>query len=252
MSTAHLPASAAMSESAMPRLRFRPRRFYVGMALFMIGMVVTGFWPSYFGPLFRGAVVARPGVIHLHFAVFIGWMALLLTQVTLVSLGRTRIHRKLGRVGIGYGFLVLLVGLFVTFAMPLFHLAAGEWEMDRAASFLIFPLGDMVLFAGFFGAAILYRNRPEIHKRLILLATVALLFAAAARLFSPPQSPLTCLLVWLSPLLVAMGYDGVTRRRIHPTYLIGGGILLLGFTRTFFMQSEAWLKIGRAALTALR
>jgi hypothetical protein len=79
---------------------------------------------------------------------------------------------------------------------------------------------------------------------------VALLFAAAARLaFQGPR--LTLLLLWLSPLLVAMGYDGVTHRRIHPTYLIGLAILLVGFTRVFFMQSEAWLRIGRAMLTSL-
>ena len=243
-------ASAAMSANAMPRHRSQPRRFYVGMALLMIAFVVAGFWPSYFGALFRGVIVERPWVIHVHFVVFMGWMALLLTQVILVSLGRTRVHRKLGTFGIGYGFLVLFVGLVVTFAAPILHLAAGEWEMDRAASFIILPLGDMVLFAGFFGAAVFFRSQPEIHKRLIVLATVALLFAAAARLaFQGPR--LTLLLLWLSPLLVAMGYDGVTRRRIHPTYLIGLAVLLVGFTRVFFMQSEAWLRIGRAMLTAL-
>ena len=40
----------------------------------------------------------------------------------------------------------------------------------------------MILFAGFFGAAVKYRNKPEIHKRLILAATVALAFAAVARM----------------------------------------------------------------------
>jgi hypothetical protein len=47
---------------------------------------------------------------------------------------------------------------------------------------VIIPLGDMVLFAGFFIPAVIYRRRPEIHKRLMLLATTALLFAAAGRM----------------------------------------------------------------------
>ena len=96
----------------------------------------------------------------------------------------------------------------------------------------------------------MYRRKPEIHKRLILSATVALLFAAAVRLTSV-ETPLILLLVWLFPLLVGMGYDGLTRRRVHPAYLIAAGILLVGFTRIFFIQSESWLKIGRALLTAL-
>jgi hypothetical protein len=213
----------------------------------MAGIVIGGFWPSYYGPLLRGAA-SRPWVLHLHGAIFLGWMVLLLTQVVLVAIGRTAAHRKLGAFGIAYGFLVLIMGLVVSFAAPLLHVTAGEWDRDRAAGFLIIPLGDMALFGGFFGAAILYRRKPEIHKRLILLATVALLFAAIGRLeFLLGEGPIA-LLAWLSPLLVAIGYDGFVSRRLHPTYLIGLGILLIGFTRVFFVQSESWLKIGRALL----
>ena len=249
MNTAVLTASTETDRRSMPRLVPRLRGFYVGMALLMTAIVLAGFWPSYFGLLVRGAA-ARPWVIHVHAAVFIGWMVLLLVQVALVASGRTRAHRKLGTFGMGYGVLVLVIGLVVSFASPVLHLVAGEWEIDRAASFLLLPLGDMVLFAGFFGAAIAYRSQSAIHKRLIVLATVALLFAAAARL-AGIASPLILLLVWLFPLLVAIGHDGLTLRRIHPTYLIGTAILLVGFCRIFFMQSESWLGIGRTMLTAL-
>jgi hypothetical protein len=243
-----LPGLADAPERAMRRLGPKPRRFYVGMALLMTAIVVSGFWRTYFGPLLRGAM-DRPWIFHLHTLVFMGWMILLLTQVALVSLGRTRIHRKLGTIGIAYGFVVLTIGLVMTFTAPVLHLAAGDQQMDQAAGLLLLPLGDMVLFAGFFTAAIAYRPKPEIHKRLILLATVALLFPAVARLSF--ERPWAFLAIWLSPVLAAMGYDGLTRRRVHPTYLIGTGILLVAFTRIFFMQSEPWLNIGRAVLTAL-
>lgn len=229
--------------------RARPK-FYAYMAGLMTAIVLVGFWPSYYGPLLRGAA-SRPWVLHLHGAIFIGWMVLLMTQVALVVTGRTAAHRKLGTFGIGYGILVFLMGVVVSFAAPLLHLAAGEWPMDQAAGFLIIPLGDMALFGGFFGAAILYRRKPEIHKRLILLATVALLFAAIGRLsFLLGRGPIA-LLVWLSPVLAAIGYDGLVSRRVHRTYLIGLAILLIGFSRTFLMQSEAWLRIGRALLRPL-
>ena len=107
-----------------------------------------------------------------------------------------------------------------------------------------------MLFGVFFGAAVLYRKKPEIHKRLILLATVALLFAAVSRMRFIGQRPIL-LLVWLSPVLVAIGYEGLTRRRVHPTYLIGLAILLTGFTRTFLVRSESWVRIGRALLKPL-
>jgi len=235
--------------SGVPLPRVKPR-FYVYMAVLMTAIVLGGFWPSYYGPLLRGAA-SRPWVLHVHGAIFMGWMVLLMTQVALVVTGRTAAHRKLGRFGIGYGVLVFVMGLVVSFAAPLLHLAAGEWPMDQAAGFLIIPLGDMVLFGGFFGAAIVYRRKPEIHKRLIVLATVALLFAAIGRLsFVLGRGPIA-LLAWLSPLLVAMGYDGVVSRRVHRTYVIGLVLLLIGFTRVLFTESEWWLRIGRALLRPL-
>lgn len=231
---------------SLPRIK---PRFYAWMAVLMTAIVLGGFWPSYYGPLLRGAA-SRPWVLHVHGAIFMGWMVLLMTQVALVVSGRTAAHRKLGTFGIGYGILVFVMGLVVSFAAPLLHLAAGEWKMDEAAGFLIIPLGDMVLFGGFFGAAILYRRKPEIHKRLILLATVALLFAAIGRLsFVLGRGPIA-LLAWLSPLLVAMSYDGISRR-VHRTYVIGLVILVIGFTRVLFTESEWWLRIGRALLRPL-
>jgi hypothetical protein len=217
------------------------RGLHVAVAVLMTSFVIAGFWP-YFGRLFAGVVAQRHWIIHLHAVVFSGWMVLLLVQVTLVHRGRTALHRKVGRLGIAYGALVLVMGVVASLVAPVLHVSSGEWTRDRAAAFLIVPLGDMVLFAALFGGAIAYRRKPEIHKRLILLATVALLFASAARLSG--RIPMLNgrgmqLLLWLWPLAIAMGYDLWSRRRIHATYLIGLVILLVGFTRVLVMRSEA-------------
>jgi hypothetical protein len=39
----------------------------------------------------------------------------------------------------------------------------------------------MAMFAVLFGAAIAFRSRPETHKRLIVLAAVAIMLPAASR-----------------------------------------------------------------------
>ncbi len=233
------------SRHAVLPLRSWTRRFYVAITLILIAIVILGFWPSYFGPLSSGGVT-RPWIIHVHGAVFSGWMVLLLAQVSLVATGRVRMHRRLGNVGIVYGALVLVLGLVVSFVAPVLHVRAGEWTMDRAAGFMLLPLVDMVLFAGFFGAAIAYRRRSEIHKRLILAATVALAFAAVARMSF--ESPVVFLLVWLSPLFAAMAFDVFTRRRVHPVHFISVAVMASAFVRIFFMESEGWLKIGRGLL----
>jgi hypothetical protein len=224
-------------------------RFYAGLSAFMIGIVVVGFWPSYFGPMLRGQV-ARPAVIQAHGLVFVGWMALLMAQVMLAARGRIQLHRKVGRYGIAYGWLVVAMGLVVGPAASVIHVRAGEWTRDRGAGFLLITFGDMVLFGACFAAAVAYRQRPEIHKRLMVAATVALLFAAIGRMGFISSPPLAGL-VWLSPLLIGMVHDKVTLGRVHPVYIITTVGLFIGGTRVLFEQSEVWLRIGRPLLDAL-
>jgi hypothetical protein len=173
-------------------------------------------------------------------------MALLLTQVLLVWRRRTDLHRRVGRVGIGYGVGVLLLGLIATVVAPLRHVATGEWTLDQAAGFLILPIGDMILFGGLFAAGIAARRQPDVHKRYMLLATIALMFAPAARLSG--ENPVLLLAIWLLPLALAMADDMWTRRTIHRTYVIGLAVLLVAFTRVFAMESPAWLRVGRGML----
>jgi hypothetical protein len=218
--------------------------FYVGITLALIVTVVIGFWPSYFGTLVSGGV-ARPLVMHLHGAVFTGWMALLLLQVSRAATGRVRLHRQVGRAGIAYGGLVLALGLIVSIAAPVMHVRAGEWTVERAAGFLLLPLVDMILFAGFFGAAIAYRHKTDVHKRLILAATVALAFAAVARMNLPP---LPFALLWLAPMAAAMIFDVTSVGRVHRVNVVATAVMAVAFVRIFLLESPAWLVVARPML----
>lgn len=143
------------------------------------------------------------------------------------------------------GVIVFLLGTVVSFAAPVLHIRAGEWTLDAAAAFLLLPLVDMILFAGFFGAAVAYRSTPEVHKRLILAATVALAFAAVARM---NLHPIPFFLLWLSPLAAAMGFDVMSRGRVHTVNAVSTAVMAVAFVRIFFMESGAWLAIGRTLL----
>jgi len=226
------------------RLRLESRRLYMVLSVFMTAIVIAGFWVPYFGPLLRGAA-SRPWLIHLHGIVFVGGMALLLVQVLLVSQGRIQQHRALGKIGIVYGSLVVVVGVVVAISAPILHLENGEWSMDRAAGFLAIGLRAIAVFGGFFAAAMLFQKKSENHKRFILLATVALLYAPAGRLVNV-ETPLF-LVVWLSPVLLAMGHDFFTRRRVDPTLITGLVVLIAGFTPILLSQSQS-VRIGRFIL----
>ena len=109
--------------AAIPRAAAR-RRLYVGLALLAIAIAAVGFWPTYFGPLVAGSV-DKPTIIHFHAAVYVGWLAIFLTQAVLAATGRIGLHMKLGRFAIGYGVLVIVAGLVATFGMFVLRVRAG-------------------------------------------------------------------------------------------------------------------------------
>jgi hypothetical protein len=243
--------AAAIVERAPHRVRRTRTRFYVGLALLIAVITLAGFAPSLYGSVIEG--VARPWFIHLHAVVYVGWIALLIAQSVLASNGNIDLHRRVGSFGIAYGCVVLILGVVVTFAAAVVHLKAGEWPMQRAANFLALALGDMVLFGGFFGAAVWYRHRPEIHKRLMLLASVALMFAGAGRLWflGEPTNIPALLAVWYTPVLIGMAYDLATRRRVHPVYIVGAVIMGAWLVRLPFGASAMWQDIGTRLLNSL-
>ena len=64
----------------------------------------------------------------------------------------------------------------------------------------------------------------------------------------PPQAGAFFLVVWLSPVLIAMGRDVVTGDGVHPTFIIGLAVLLAGFTPVLFSESDSYLNMGRSLL----
>jgi hypothetical protein len=240
--------ASVIVEGAPPRIRAARGPFYVGVSLLIVAIVLAGFAPSFY----RMAVdnQPRPWIMHVHAGIYLGWLALLVFQAVLAARGKIAAHRRVGTFGIGYGALVWIVGVIVSFVAPALHVRAGEWDLDRAATFLPIPLGDMVLFGGFFGAAVAFRHRPEIHKRLVLLACVAVMFAGAFRLSYVASTPVQ-LLIWYLPVLAAMAYDRYKLGRVHPVYWTGVAIMAVALVRIPFGETELWRGIGRALLAPL-
>jgi hypothetical protein len=103
----------------------------------------------------------------------------------------------------------------------------------------------MILFGGFFGAAVKYRNKPELHKRLIIAATVALAFAAVARMnLAPPLF----FLIWMTPMAALAAFDFLSARRVHRITLICSAVMAIAFLRVVLIESEGWRAIGGALL----
>ncbi len=165
-------------------------------------------------------------------------------QVFFASTGRLALHRKLGNIGIYYGFGLIPVGILAAFAIFASRVDAGL--VEEAQRRLLAPLTDMIVFPIFFGAAVAFRRKPELHKRFMVVATTTLLVAAVARmsfLGTPVPRPLF-LLVWFLPILLGMAHDYITRRLIHPVYVMGLAGLYILSLRGYLVETESWLSLS--------
>ena len=220
----------------------RERLFYTGMAVAFVITVFAGFAPTFY---LRPYFDTRPLIplLVFHGIVFTAWLALLVIQTTLVAANRTRIHRRLGIAGGALAVLMIMIG--TTTAIIRAKLAPPPLEGLSPLVFLTIPLGDMLVFAILVGAAFYFRRRADVHKRLMLLATIAILPAAVARLpFAFIQQYGALAFFGLSDLFIVpcLIYDCVTRGRPHRATILGGALVIISHPlRLVIGNTHAWL-----------
>jgi len=229
--------------------------FYVWMAIACAVVAFAGFAPTYWLQLPAGTFVGSP-LVHLHGLLFSAWPLYLIWQTTLAARGHSGRHRAWGLLGISLATAMVVVGFAVANGVLAARLTAGYG--DRARAFHIASISMITLFAAFVSAAIVYVSRPEIHKRLMLLATASMLPPAVARLFfavtvgigpglRPGLGPPRTLAGVLLPTLIADGvivaaaiYDTRRRGRPHPVYLIGGAIMIAVQVARIPVSTTSW------------
>jgi len=229
-----------LANPALTRRR-RERWFYVGMAVAVVITVFAGFAPTYYlRPRFTSTPLMP--LLHVHGLVFTSWIVLFLIQTTLIAAHRTDIHRRLGIAGGVIATLMVLIG--ATTAIIRASQGATPPGGPPPLVFLVVPLGDMLVFPILVGAGFYYRRRPDIHKRLMMLATVSILAAAIARLpFSIMQAGPPAFFGLTDLFIVAcVLYDLITLKRIHRATALAGLLIVVSQPlRLVVGGTHAWL-----------
>lgn len=229
------------------------------LAYACLAVGVVGFAPSFWMPLVTGRVTLSP-ILYLHAAVFYGWLALFVVQARLIAAGRTSRHRELGVIGVSLATAMCFVGVAAAVNSVRQSTAAGFGA--QALAFSVVPLTGIAFFAAVFAVAVVNVRRPDVHKRLMLVATVSLLNAAVGRLFvlalgapvpaagvEPPPVMVTVPAGLITDLLLipALWHDWKTRGRIHPAFVWGGLALVAHqVLRVPLAASPAWHAIAEA------
>ena len=157
----------------------RPRVFFLAMAAALATVVALGFSRTFFIPLLSGEFVA-PAIFFVHGILFFTWIALFVLQSTWILIRRVTWHRMTGwlAVGLVVPMAVSLVGVGVAVCRR--DLAHGQG--DGAISQIVGTCTAAIIFVALVSAGVVYRRRPAVHRRLLLLATVGITWPAFQRL----------------------------------------------------------------------
>ena len=204
------------------------RTFLFAHALLLV-IVLTGFARTfYLQPWFALNPLDAPLVVH--GAVLTCWFALVFAQALLAARGRRARHRQ-------FAWLAAVIVPAV--------IACSAWINTRVAGRIqsaadpenMFVWGNymsLVAFAGLVAAAVALRRRPEAHRRLLLLASIAIIGPAFARLAFWP--------------MIGLGIAGA------PPFAIGGMVLSLATVIAYDLRSRGRVlgatKAGAAAIVA--
>lgn len=222
--------------------------FYLAMGLVIAGVVVAGFSQTVNTNLFHPAV-PRPLLLWFHGSAFAGWVLFYIIQSTLVRTRNVKVHRTIGWFGAGLGTCMVLLGFTTAVVMSRFDIRTLK-EVSGTAEFLIIPFYDMVAFGTLFTLAILWRKKPDLHRRLLFLATAGLLDAAFGRYQYLFDTNLFILCVW-AVMLLGVLRDLLVDKRVHRVYLVALPSLFAGYafaTYTWRAASPWWMSIAHSLL----
>jgi uncharacterized membrane protein YozB (DUF420 family) len=222
--------------------------FYFAMAVLIAFSVVTGFSFTVNDNLLHPIhpSIARPPILYVHGALFITWVAFFLFQTSLVRSHNVQLHRRTGWFGFGLGIAMVIVGVATAIIMRKYRIAHDHTETP---AFLSIPFNDLSEFAVVFALGIIWRRNREFHRRLMLLATIALTAAAFARLPLPMMSnPWFWYSFTDALLMICVLRELWLKRQIHPVFLYGIPLFLIGeysAAYLFLHPPALWLAICR-------
>jgi hypothetical protein len=221
-------------------------RSYLYVAIALAALVLIGFSRTfYLRYWFEVPPITK--LLQLHGLLFSAWFALFVVQARLISRQSYDTHRKLGIAGAVLAALIVVVGLATAVVSASAQRPRGMGL--TSPQFVIFPTLAIIAFGGLVAAAIYWRRKPQIHRRLMMLAMIAVLGPPTARVllltglqghFLAMQTSVTAAFV-----IACLIADWVRHRTLHPILTVGGTLLVLSWPiRAWAATTPAWQAVG--------
>lgn len=217
--------------------------FPVGCALLLV-LSLVAFWDNLVGDVTQPSN-SNP-VMMVHGLFLLAWMVVLFAQSLLPRLGRTDLHRRMGRLAFP------IAGGVVVSTILLFATVWKGWAAltpEVMANRILLPSYAICIIAAYRS-----RLRPEWHKRLVYCGTLLLSEPVLARTFDPLVVPLLpamapgadmplfyayMIVVWTGFFAALLLYDRIKLRRVHPVTIGSLGWLYAVYALAFTIAPAA-------------
>ena len=223
----------SQEQSAALRTLASERLFYVIAGSLMLVATAVGFRAFLaHGKGFGGGEITRQIVplVVVHGLAMFGWIVLFFVQSVFILKGNPRLHMRIGVGGAVLAGVMVPLGSVSAILSARYNPELYQF-FDGPRFFLAIMLGEMLSFGALVGVAIIYRRRPEIHRPMMLLASLMIISGSLGR------CPYIGQFAIMPPLYV-----------LGPALALGALFLVLhwGMTRAL----NRWYAVGYAAMVA--
>lgn len=108
----------------------------------------------------------KTNLIHIHGALLMTWMLLLIAQPLLIRAGKAHLHRKIGKVSFVLGPLII-ISLFLI-GRGGYLRGQGQVPEYMMLDFIVLDMRGFISFAIFWAMAMIYRKKPDTHMRYMI------------------------------------------------------------------------------------
>ncbi|MEO6537907.1 MAG: hypothetical protein ABIT07_10625, partial [Ferruginibacter sp.] len=209
---------------------------------------LIGFAKTFIIPVATNSFSA-PLLIHIHGAFSFGWILFFLTQTSLIHFDKYKIHQTLG-----------YLGVFIAAGVMLTMIPAGMYVVQRdirkgfgesAYSSLPGVITSGIIFFSLVVSGIVKRRQPASHKRLMLLATIVVLWPAWFRFRhyfpSVPRPDIWFALILADSLIIISWiWDKLRNGTVHPILKYVGLLIILEQTfEVVAYDSSIWRQLAK-------
>ena len=172
-------------------------------------------------------------LIAIHGIVMVIWYSLVLFQAWLIRVDNVTLHMGLGYTSIVLALILIVSGILI---------GVESYKGSGKAINILGNFLNMLNFAILYSFAIFFRKKAGTHKRLILLASIAMLAPALVRIVRTfGADEFITLPLWLLTLIILPIYDFRKLKRVQLVTILGTCLILIGLILNITVgMSEGW------------